>query len=282
LEKPDNNLLRDLARYLAALDFGRQSDRGLEKIWQALNASLKKLGHRLEAIVMEKRRAGPIPMVVRNGLRLELRELSDGYQALLVIIFDLMLRYAYLFPGLENPLEGEATVAIDEVDLHLHPHWQRTAVVQLAELFPNTQFVLTTHSPAVVQGAIDLRMKVVTLQEKDGQVTANALGATKMSDLHGAEIGSLLLDDRLFGVDSRYSTEFSDVEKRVDELRKRLDAGKATEEERQEMFRHLDTLHGLVVKDESRRADGTFMSQMSDVRRALLKDLSAELKKTKS
>lgn len=283
LNQPDNNLLRDLARYLAALDFGRGSDPRLEQTWRDLNASLKQLGHRLEGIAMEKRPNGSaVPMVVRNGLRLELRELSDGYQALLVVIFDLMLRYAYLFPSLKKPLEGEGLVAIDEVDLHLHPRWQRTAVAQLIDLFPNTQFVLTTHSPAVVQGAIDLKMKVVSLHEKDGEVIAKPLGARKMSDLHGAEIGSLLLDGRLFGVDSRYSVEYSDVEKRVSDLQTRVSAGKATDEERQELFQHLDTLHGLVAKDESRRADGAFMSQMSDVRRALLKDLDAELKKTKS
>ena len=67
---------------------------------------------------------------MHNGVSLELSELSDRYQALLVVVFDLMLRYAYLFLELENPLDGAAMVGIDEVDLHLHPRWQRSVVAQ--------------------------------------------------------------------------------------------------------------------------------------------------------
>ena len=69
-----------------------------------------------------------IPMIIRRGVCLGLHELSDGYQAVLVIMFDLILRYAYLFSTLKDPLEGSATVIIDEVDLHLHVRWQRTVL----------------------------------------------------------------------------------------------------------------------------------------------------------
>jgi predicted ATP-binding protein involved in virulence len=281
LNRADNHLLRDLARYLAALDFGRRSDPRLEEIWKSLNRSLEDLGHGISGVAMEAHEYGYVPMVVRNGLPLELRELSDGYQALLVIVFDLMVRYPYLFTDLPNPLEGEALIAIDEVDLHLHPRWQRTVVTQLTSMFPKTQFVLTTHSPAVVQGAIDAKMKVVSLHEENGHVVARALGDRLMRNMRGAEIGSVLLDDRLFGVKSRYSPEYSNVEDRISELETLVDAGKATEQDREELFGHLDTLHGLVAKDESRRAEGAFMSQISGVRTALLKDLAAELKKAK-
>lgn len=161
LYRPDNHLLRDMARYLAALHRGAESDPNLGVIFKRLNDSLAVLGQGISGIKMLKRDYGYVPRVIRSGFALEMRELSDGYQALLVIIFDLLLRYAYLFPFLVNPLEGEATVLIDEVDLHLHPRWQRTVITQLTELFPMTQFILTTHSPAVVQGAIDLGMKVV-------------------------------------------------------------------------------------------------------------------------
>ncbi len=85
-----------------------------------------------------------------------------------------MLRYQYLFFG-GNPLAGHALVGIDEIDLHLHPRWQRTVLPQLTSLFPQTQFVLTTlHSPIIVQAAIDEGFMVIRLVEDDGAVTIEA------------------------------------------------------------------------------------------------------------
>jgi energy-coupling factor transporter ATP-binding protein EcfA2 len=282
LYRPDNHLLRDMARYLAALHRGAESDPNLGVIFKRLNDSLAVLGQGISGIKMLKRDYGYVPRVIRSGFALEMRELSDGYQALLVIIFDLLLRYAYLFPFLVNPLEGEATVLIDEVDLHLHPRWQRTVITQLTELFPMTQFILTTHSPAVVQGAIDLGMKVVVLAEKGGAADARALRPGLMRDLRGAEIGAVLLEDELFGVESRYSPEYGKIEQRVTDMRSKIQAGTLTEEDEKEVFEDLNTLKMLVAKDEERRADGSFMSQLAGLRISLLKELAAELRAQRS
>ena len=67
--------------------------------------------------------------------------------------------------GLTTTFPGETgrVPVVDEVDLHLHPSWQRTVAAQLMELLPETQFILTTHSPSVVQGAIDRNQGVVSL-----------------------------------------------------------------------------------------------------------------------
>jgi len=281
LFQPDNHLLRDLSRYLSALHFAGQSDPRIKTVWQQLERSLVELGQGIEGIAMERGRTGYVPKVVRNGVPLELRELSDGYQSILVVVFDLVLRYIYLFPTLEDPLLGEATVAIDEVDLHLHPRWQRTVGAQLTTLFPNTQFILTTHSPAVVQGAIDRKLKVVSLREEGGAAVARTLTAKEMSELEGAEVGSLLLEERLFGVDSRYSPKYSAVEERVDQNRRRIERGTASEEDRKQLFADLDTLQKLVAADEERRADGSYMSQMTALRKAFLEDLAAEVEKLK-
>ncbi|HSK78096.1 MAG TPA: AAA family ATPase, partial [Thermoanaerobaculia bacterium] len=280
--RPDNHLLRDLSRYLAALHFASQSDPRLEAVWKRLDESLAELGHGIEGIIMERGKTSYIPMVVRNGVPLELRELSDGYQAILVIIFDLILRYVYLFPLADDPLLGEATVAIDEVDLHLHPRWQRTVVRQLVKLFPNTQFILTTHSAAVVQGAIDAKRRVITLQERKDGTEARALTPQEMKELEGAEIGSVLLEEKLFGVDSRYSPKYSAVEDRVSRIQEKVRRGRATDEDTTQLFKDLDTLQGLVAADEERRADGSFLSQMTGLRKAFLEDLAAEIKKAKS
>jgi energy-coupling factor transporter ATP-binding protein EcfA2 len=279
--RPDNHLLRDLSRYLVALHFGSQSDPRMESVWKRLNASLRELGQGIEGIVMEPGPQSYIPRIVRNGLSLELRELSDGYQAILVILFDLILRYVFLFPFLDDPLEGTALVAIDEVDLHLHPRWQRTAVRQLVTLFPRTQFLLTTHSPAIVQGAIDYKRGVVTLHEENGAAVPHRLTAEEMDELEGAEIGSVLLEEKLFGVGSRYSSRYSRVEDRVDSVRQKVETGRATDGEKAQLFKDLDTLQSLVAADEERRADGSFLSQMTGLRKAFLEDLAAEIEKAK-
>ncbi len=282
LFEPDNNLLRDLSRYLIALDFGRKSDPRLDRIWHRLNESLDKLGQGISGIRMAEGTYGYIPEVVRNGRPEPLRQLSDGFQAFLVILFDLLLRYAYLFPTLENPLEGAAIVAIDEIDLHLHPRWQRHVVSQLTDLFPRTQFILTTHSPFVVQGAIDQKRQIVLLEEQGGFVEVRPLGKIAQGRLQGAEVEAVLMHGRLFDLESRYSPEYSQIEQRADELQAKVSKGAASEEEQQELFRHLDKLQTLLVKDEQRRGEGRYLARMAQLRLALLKDLREELKKAKA
>jgi hypothetical protein len=280
--EPDNHLLRDLSRYLIALHAGRGFDPRLDGVWKQLDRSLAELGQGIQGIVMEPGTTGYVPKVVRHGKPWELRELSDGYQAILVVIFDLILRYIYLFPSLPNPLQGEATVAIDEVDLHLHPRWQRVVIRQLRALFPGTQFILTTHSPAIVQGAIDRGRRVVTLHEGQDGVVAQALSRKAMKDLEGAEIGSVLLENKLFGLDSRYSPRFEEVENRLKRIQRKMSRGTATEEDRRQLFEDMETLQHLTAADELRRADGPYLSQMTALRLALLKDLAAEIEKARA
>jgi predicted ATP-binding protein involved in virulence len=53
-------------------------------------------------------------------------------------------------PERSDPLEGEGIILIDEIDLHLHPKWQRMIVPRLLEVFPKCQFIISTHSPHVI------------------------------------------------------------------------------------------------------------------------------------
>jgi predicted ATP-binding protein involved in virulence len=62
------------------------------------------------------------------------------------------------YPDLENPLHGSAVVLVDEIDLHLHPEWQRKIIKYLSDLFPNTQFIVTAHSPLIIQSAENVNL----------------------------------------------------------------------------------------------------------------------------
>jgi predicted ATP-binding protein involved in virulence len=82
---------------------------------------------------------------------LSLEQLSDGYRTTLAMGMDLARRLAQANPfyGVDSCL-APAVVLIDEIDLHLHPSWQQTILSTLRQVFPNVQFIVTTHSQAVL------------------------------------------------------------------------------------------------------------------------------------
>lgn len=78
-------------------------------------------------------------------------QLSEGERALISFTFDLTRRLAQANPDLEDPVsEGSGVVLIDEIDLHLHPEWQRVITHDLTRIFPKLQFITTTHSPQII------------------------------------------------------------------------------------------------------------------------------------
>ena len=94
----------------------------------------------------------PLRFAVKHkGEWLNIANLSDGYKTLLALVIDLSARMAMANPHLDDPLQTQAVVMIDEVDLHLHPSWQQHVMGDLLKTFPRTQFVLTTHSPFIVE-----------------------------------------------------------------------------------------------------------------------------------
>lgn len=99
--------------------------------------------------------AAPRPrlLVDKEGLTLDVRQLSDGERSLLALALDLARRLSQANPDVADPVkQGRAVVLIDELDLHLHPRWQRTVVERLTEVFPRCQFIATTHSPQIIAG----------------------------------------------------------------------------------------------------------------------------------
>jgi predicted ATP-binding protein involved in virulence len=81
------------------------------------------------------------------------KSLSDGQRNLLSLAGDLSMRMARLNPQLGTDVLSitPGVVLIDELDLHLHPRWQRRIVDDLRRLFPKVQFIATTHSPFIIQ-----------------------------------------------------------------------------------------------------------------------------------
>jgi predicted ATP-binding protein involved in virulence len=93
----------------------------------------------------------PLRMTLeKQGKEIVIDRLSDGEKCLLAMVGDLARRLAIANPNLDNPLGGRGVVLIDEIELHLHPQWQREIVPKLTGTFPNCQFIITTHSPQVI------------------------------------------------------------------------------------------------------------------------------------
>lgn len=158
----------------------------------------------------------------KAGKQLFLEQLSDGERGLIALAFDLTRRLAIANPDLENPIaEGEALVLIDEIELHLHPSWQRRVLRVLQSTFINCQFVVSTHSPQVI-----------------GQIRP-----TKLRLLHHDESGKVVTVDasQSFGMDSSWILQnIMGVSARDFETELRLSAiYRAIDEDRMHEARHL-------------------------------------------
>ena len=120
-------------------------------------------------------REGTIRFLDRYERPLDINQLSDGERSLLALVFDLARRLSLANPKLDDPLrDGEAVVLIDELDLHLHPSWQRTVIKKLTTTFPNCQFIATTHSPQII-GECD-PAGLILLTKEDGKVVVTQGG----------------------------------------------------------------------------------------------------------
>lgn len=88
-----------------------------------------------------------------NNTRLPFSLLSDGQRNSVALIADIVMRCSQLNPALkgEASIKTPGVVLIDEIDLHLHPKWQRTIVSDFKRIFPKIQFIATSHSPFIVQ-----------------------------------------------------------------------------------------------------------------------------------
>lgn len=144
----------------------------------------------------------------KDGVTLNVAQLSQGEKSMMALVGDIARRLAMMNQSLDNPLHGDGIVLIDEVDLHLHPKWQRSLIRQLSDTFPNCQFVLTTHSPLVISDAKDVLVYVLN----DGEIHEH-------NGLYGLDANQVLLE--VMDTDIRNS----DVQKRLNALLERLQDG---------------------------------------------------------
>ena len=122
-------------------------------------------------------------------------QLGLGYKTLVAWMVDFASRLFERHPNSQNPLAQPAICLVDEIDLHLHPKWQRRVMRELTKHFPKTQFVVTAHSPLFVQSATDANVAILR-REGDHVVIDQSFKA-----IHGWRIDQVLTSD-LFGLET--------------------------------------------------------------------------------
>lgn len=121
--------------------------------------------------------------VDKDGQSLNVLQLSQGEKSLMALVGDIARRLAMMNPELDNPLQGDGIILIDEVDMHLHPSWQRNLVQRFTDTFPNCQIVLSTHSPLVISDQKNILVYLLS----NGEIGA-------LPPLYGADVNTVLLE----------------------------------------------------------------------------------------
>ncbi|MDQ8015234.1 MAG: AAA family ATPase [Flavobacterium nitrogenifigens] len=190
-----------------------------------INPPLDDKGNKVERLVEIKTPTGNVPLY----------NLSLGYQTMLSWAVDLGIRMLWQNPDSVNPLEEAAIVIIDEIDLHLHPKWQRELRGLLTKHFKNTQFICTAHSPFMAQSAENENLCVI--EKTENKVVIN----NDTEAVSGWRIGQIVTSD-LFGLESDRSVEIQNLLDRRTALKKKNRLSKKEDDELKQIDVYVDNL----------------------------------------
>lgn len=157
------------------------------------------------------------------------------------------------YPNSPDPLAEPAVVLVDEIDLHLHPAWQRKLIGYLTERFPNTQFIATAHSPLIVQAASDANIALLK------RVGDHVEIINDVEDIKNWRVDQILTSD-LFGLESARPPQIEGLLKRREELLSRPKLSKKAQKDLAEIeakIGDLPTGESREERDLMRRMDAT-------------------------
>lgn len=117
----------------------------------------------------------PRLLITKGGTELDVRFLSEGERGMLSLALDLARRLSQANPGLDDPVrDGVAVVLIDELDMHMHPTWQRQIPRLLTQTFRGCQFVASSHSPQIIGETQPGQL--ILLKQEDGRIVPQQCG----------------------------------------------------------------------------------------------------------
>lgn len=189
---------RDFKKYFLWLS--RIEDNHADIALQSVNRAISAISGNYAALhipgsdlLISKRNIQNSPHDINNLLNFD--QLSSGEKILIALLGDVSRRLSILNPKSKNPLLCDGLVLIDEIELNLHPRWQRIFLPILLKTFPNCQFVVTTHSPQVL-GEVEAANIRVLRASKEGFIESWIPEAT-----YGRDSNHILL--HVLGADER-------------------------------------------------------------------------------
>jgi predicted ATP-binding protein involved in virulence len=220
----NTSTLNPLTAWIIELDY-RSGNEGIILVKEALKDFLP--GITFHSIDKNKKQ---VMFQTVDGI-IPLDQLSDGYQNMAAWIGDLLFRITETFKNYKKPLEARGLLLIDEVDLHLHPKWQRMLLDFIGNKLPNFQVVATTHSPLTAQ-----------------QADTGELFALKRNDNNVVEIipfngspKSLLVNQLLmtpvFGLETDESYEVQQVKEEYEALKSKGDSLNIVDKEKMRVIK---------------------------------------------
>ncbi|QRN95185.1 AAA family ATPase [Archangium violaceum] len=228
----DSAELINVEEWLLQADYSARSNApGASKRFEHIRETILRLLENVSAVRIEgldKVPPQPIVQLETPYGWVRPHQLSLGYRAMLSWVLDLASRMFERYPTSEDPLSEPAVVLVDEIDLHLHPRWQRDIVRFLSERFQRTQFIVTAHSPLIVQAAENANLVVLHRAPDDGD---HVLIQNDPEIVRGWRVDQLLTSD-LFGLTSARPPGFTKLLERRGEL---LEKATRTPEEEQEL-----------------------------------------------
>ncbi len=210
------------------------------------------------------------PWVELDGLRLSFDLLPEGLKSLLAWLGDLTMRLSRTAWKDDLPLrERTFLLLMDEIDVHLHPRWQRRVLPVLQRLFPRAQIVLSTHSPFVVGSATDARVYPLTLDGPRARLMdAHELSVVDHEPARGLAaqtgVSYSVIVDRVFGIQSEFDQETEDLLAQFRALRATALAGRANADDRADLARLMQ-----AIAARSPELQDIMAAELRQLRRAL-------------
>jgi len=195
----DEALLQNSEEYFLQIDYDNaKSRKGSSEIDRVKELLIKVLPSGVKDIkVVKKGRLQRQVQVETQFGWVPINELSLGYKTTIAWLIDFATKMIYYNEKSSKPFSEPAILVLDEIDLHMHPAWHREIIEKLSELFPNTQFIVTAHSPLIAQAALDSNL--VLLKRSGDQIRV----VNEPDIVKSWRIDQVLISD-LFGIkDSR-------------------------------------------------------------------------------
>jgi predicted ATP-binding protein involved in virulence len=204
---------------------------------------------------------GEVLLSTKHGKNIAFKDFSLGYKTVISWAIDLSWRLFNKYTESNDPISEPAIVIVDEIDLHLHPVWQREIISNLTNIFPNIQFIASAHSPLMVQAALQQNYAVLKFEENAVKII------NEPEDVDGWRIDQILTSP-LFGLESARGEKYDDLLKERDHI---LQKKRQTKEDKNKLNQIYQELAELPV--------GETLDEIEN--RALITKLAEEIKSEK-